>query len=591
MRFNLHQSTIRKIMTERTWIRLLSIAALLAIVLCLFPAVFGQISVSGNLQNTFARFMLSNYGGPQTFSSINAVYYVSQGTGADLGAKMNSQIAACQATYTACKYIIDTSGTISTPPNFPFGSIVECTATAPITLATTWTIQHRNVVLKGNGCQLNFNRDASTAAVVVSKNAFGAVNTSGTTVTYSSGTNFANIDPGDGIYINGVAYNVATVTPPNSLTITASAGTQTGVAYAAGLGEVALANYDLPVRISDLWITYAGAGTTSSTGFNAILVNGLLLDNVQISNFTGNQSQGFRFNGVIGAKVDLLQLVNNKCQMVIDQNTAGGITQPSTYDLFTLPLIQSGGLCTSNIAVSINNGASGIEFSAPLMEGNASKYGIYSQNSSSNIIVRDGFFELEGSGTSGSADLSFNSGVANLAENNEFTSLSTNTPTVGIVCSGSSTFCTLRNNQWGPTNNAYTDSWLFSSGAKGIIAGNSPDGSAHTDPANVQDIAGNYTVNSVIVGGASKINQIYRVSGASLNSAFTSIMAGTCQDQTITVTGAATTGDASVSPTAAVGTGFSWSAWVSAANTVSVHVCSGTTGTPTSVTWNVTVTQ
>ncbi len=102
----------------------------------------------------------------------------------------------------------------------------------------------------------------------------------------------------------------------------------------------------------------------------------------------------------------------------------------------------------------------------------------------------------------------------------------------------------------------------------------------------------NLTVNGTAsIGGGSTINKILQASGLSLNSAFASITAGTCQDRTLTVKGAATTGIASVSPTAALGTGFSWSAWVSAANTVSVHVCAGTTGTPNSVTWNAEVVQ
>jgi hypothetical protein len=73
---------------------------------------------------------------------------------------------------------------------------------------------------------------------------------------------------------------------------------------------------------------------------------------------------------------------------------------------------------------------------------------------------------------------------------------------------------------------------------------------------------------------------------------YTAIAAQTCQEQTVTVAGAATTGVASASPAASVGnTNLSWSAWVSAANTVSVRVCNVTAGsvTPSAVSWQVRV--
>jgi|SRR5579871_784451 len=66
--------------------------------------------------------------------------------------------------------------------------------------------------------------------------ATGTVNTSGTAVTLASGTNFTtgtqwNNTP---ITINGVNYIVASVSSTSSLTLTTSAGTQTGVAYLGG---------------------------------------------------------------------------------------------------------------------------------------------------------------------------------------------------------------------------------------------------------------------------------------------------------------------------------------------------------------------
>lgn len=93
------------------------------------------------------------------------------------------------------------------------------------------------------------------------------------------------------------------------------------------------------------------------------------------------------------------------------------------------------------------------------------------------------------------------------------------------------------------------------------------------------------------VGGGSAINKVVIGSGLSLNSAFTSITAATCQEQTLTLSGASTSGVASVSPTATIGANFNWSAWVSGSGTINVRVCAGSTATPTSVTWNAMVIQ
>ena len=73
---------------------------------------------------------------------------------------------------------------------------------------------------------------------------------------------------------------------------------------------------------------------------------------------------------------------------------------------------------------------------------------------------------------------------------------------------------------------------------------------------------------------------------------YTMIASETCQEQSATATGAATTGVASASPGLSLGsTKLSWSAWVSATNTVSVRVCNPSAGaiTPATVSWNLSV--
>jgi len=72
-----------------------------------------------------------------------------------------------------------------------------------------------------------------------------------------------------------------------------------------------------------------------------------------------------------------------------------------------------------------------------------------------------------------------------------------------------------------------------------------------------------------------------------------SLTAGQCASGTVTISGAATSMSAAVSPATDPGTGFVWEGFVSAASTVTVRVCNVTGGalTPTSSAYNVRVIQ
>lgn len=76
----------------------------------------------------------------------------------------------------------------------------------------------------------------SGAAITLKAARYGTVNTSGTTVTWVSGDKFTGVAASSTIYINGVAYTVSTLDSQTQITLTATAGTQTGVKYLAERG-------------------------------------------------------------------------------------------------------------------------------------------------------------------------------------------------------------------------------------------------------------------------------------------------------------------------------------------------------------------
>jgi hypothetical protein len=73
---------------------------------------------------------------------------------------------------------------------------------------------------------------------IVDNQTIGVVNTSGTTVSWVSGSNFANVTPGNFITINTVEYLVTAKASSISLTVNSTAGTQSSKAYIAGTGDM-----------------------------------------------------------------------------------------------------------------------------------------------------------------------------------------------------------------------------------------------------------------------------------------------------------------------------------------------------------------
>jgi len=76
----------------------------------------------------------------------------------------------------------------------------------------------------------------SGATLTIKAARYGTVNTDGTSVSWVSGDKFTAIAPGSPIFINGNQYTVDSVSSATSLTLTTSAGTQSGVRYLAERG-------------------------------------------------------------------------------------------------------------------------------------------------------------------------------------------------------------------------------------------------------------------------------------------------------------------------------------------------------------------
>lgn len=109
---------------------------------------------------------------------------------------------------------------------------------------------------------------------------------------------------------------------------------------------------------------------------------------------------------------------------------------------------------------------------------------------------------------------------------------------------------------------------------------------------NLDKSADIYDSGPLVVGNGSKINKILNGSGTLT---FGTVNGQTCSEQSLSVSGASTTNfGAFASPASSLGSSnLSWSAWVSASNTVTVRVCNPTAGNiaVSAVSWGATVNQ
>lgn len=177
--------------------------------------------------------------GPVSAPGVNNALEASQFVGADNGAKINAAISYSVANSLPCHITLSATGTISTAPNILLGCTLDIYA--PQTLAISWPIYHHGIVIDFHGYAITANTGSSPAIDIGKASALvgtpGTVNTSGTSVTWASGPYFSDIDLGDQISIGSGGYNISSVNSATSLTLVASAGTQTGATYSSEEGE------------------------------------------------------------------------------------------------------------------------------------------------------------------------------------------------------------------------------------------------------------------------------------------------------------------------------------------------------------------
>jgi hypothetical protein len=349
-------------------------------------------------------------------AQTNGIYYISQFSGGDLGARMNAAVTACTPANTSCKYIVDIGGTISTSPAFPIGSIVEFTNTSPITLATSWLMQHHGVYLDFHDRPITANTGTSAAIDIGKASALNTtlVDTSGTTVTWRSGPNFSDLDLGDQLVINGNTYNISSINGNHTmLTLAASAGSQTLVQLVGLMvPENAISNNPTVAPLTLRGVNLI-AGTSTGTAVRSTFVSNLQLESPKIFGAFG--FGGFYSRGSLLANVYASHFVGN--QVLLRSYTFGGNSSPSNHnrffggDIVNAVNTASGGLQAFEISNSTDNVLYGFR-----LEGNSTTQGLYIASSTSTACFGC-YLERTGDGTSGSDTINISGSTGTTIEN------------------------------------------------------------------------------------------------------------------------------------------------------------------------------
>jgi len=175
----------------------------------------------------------------------------------------------------------------------------------------------------------------------------GTVNTSGTAVTRASGDSFLSAWAGGQMSIGGTLYTISTVNSATSITLSASAGTQTG------------AIFYVPFSTSEFEIVHNQIDNGTATGLAAgiqlqgpVMVAAVLIEDNLINEWgTNNNWQAIVLNN---ANASNLVISNNQASI------AGGTNTSCVYAVGGTKMIVSGGSCTGFVNGIVNNGSAGL---------------------------------------------------------------------------------------------------------------------------------------------------------------------------------------------------------------------------------------
>ncbi len=442
------------------------------------------LALSAGLSTAFAQAVSEQH------ADLNNVLYASAFPGADIGAQITNAIAACGTP--PCEIWVTQPGTISNPPDVPQGYTLHFVP-GNYTLTTTWYIKHSGTIFDFDGAIFDDPQDsAGSYAIVVGKDSSGTVNTSGTSVTWVSGTKFSDMDVNDVIVINGQSFNVDSVDSSTQITLApgSNAGTQTGATYFGLMLNNVNATYSSTVVLRDLNLIYTGPGSVANNG---ILFDGVIrpeVDDVRADWF--DPGVGWTLDGTLEGEFHRLQADFNGTNLILDRvsNFSG-----SNLNAFYSPSLEQNQVASGHALEILNSSTQNLFVGADI-ESNLGTVAVSIDPTSQQNVFRDCDFEINGDGTANSADVVNNASYTSF-EDDSFSSAPANHPASGIV-SNAGNGVMLRNLNF---NGSYTASYNFTGGT-GKIENVVTVGSA-TDSGVREDSSGDYVLKNLTIGGDS----------------------------------------------------------------------------------------
>lgn len=431
-------------------------------------------------------------------------------SGSDVGAWINAAVALWKknVSSTPCRIAVTAPGTISTAPNIALGCQLDFYAS--MTLSVSWPIYHHGVIIDFHGNKLVANTTVSPAIDIGKASAFvstpGTVNTNGVTVTWVSGPDFSDLDLGDQIAIGSRGYNIARINSSKSLTLVASAGSQTGATYIAVMDpENAISNNPtiLPVVLKNLVII---DGTTTYDAIRVTATSNLELDH---PHFYGPFGCSLRMRGAITANV--LGLISSGQQngVFLDSFSSGGFFSGSNSNRFTGIDIANSASAGTN-AIATWKASSGNSFTGLRLEGNANNV-VVSERGGGELYQ---FSDYERNGTGKNYEISVFSNNNTFIGPSQVQSSAGNVMAIDAGTSGN-VVENLQFNAQAACSPTCPIALMFSSGATGRVINITKGSGQYILPAaGIQDTSGDYNAQNLNVAGVIATNGAYS-SGAS----------------------------------------------------------------------------